>query len=77
MAYNMLQQAAFKRTEHLVIEAGVDTEGALVIELPKELLLILQNLIGVDDSEGEGVDPLAYLLAWLVTFDLFVDAVSG
>jgi len=84
MAYNMLQQAAFKRTEHLVVEAGVDTEGTLVIELPKELLDILQSVVGVGvevvgeddrDGQGMGMDPLAWLLAWLVTFDLFTDAV--
>ncbi|KIJ37270.1 hypothetical protein M422DRAFT_33818 [Sphaerobolus stellatus SS14] len=72
MAYNMLQQAAFRRTEHLVIEAGVDTEDTLTIELPKELLVILQDLVSNEETEGQ--DPLAYLLAWLLTFDLFIDA---
>lgn len=74
MAYHMLQLAAFKRTEHLVVEAGVDAENILIFELPKELLVILQTVVSLDDIEGQ--DPLTYLLAWLLLFDLFSDAVG-
>ena len=60
MAYHLLNAAARKRTEHLVIEAGVDVESAVKIDLPDELIAILQtDLMG--DSEGlwhEQVMPL-------------------
>jgi len=42
MAYQHLRQAAKKRTEHLVIEAGVDTEQTFKAELPPELIEIMQ-----------------------------------
>lgn len=45
MAYQFLQGAARKRTEHLVIEAGVDTEDTFKAELPFEILGILQRTI--------------------------------
>jgi hypothetical protein len=45
MAYQFLQGAARKRTEHLVIEAGVDTEDTFKAELPLEILGILQRTI--------------------------------
>ena len=53
MAFQFLQQAARKRTEHLVIEAGVDTEGTFKADLPVELLDMLQRTI----SSGEAAVP--------------------
>ena len=58
MAYQFLQGAAKKRTEHLVIEAGVDTEGTARADLPLEILEILQRNIRPgetieSDQEGQ------------------------
>ncbi|KAI6007010.1 hypothetical protein EDD15DRAFT_2190650 [Pisolithus albus] len=52
MGYHLLQSAASKFTEHLVIEAGVDTEGIFKCELPEELLAVLRQDLGI----GEGFD---------------------
>lgn len=57
-AYNILQMAARKRTEHLVIEAGVDTESNVKATLPLELLDIIQrhvNFTNIDDEDEEQV----------------------
>lgn len=43
MAYQFLQGAAKKRTEHLVIEAGVDSEGTITADLPLEILDVIQR----------------------------------
>ncbi|EEB98781.1 hypothetical protein MPER_01656, partial [Moniliophthora perniciosa FA553] len=75
MAYQLLQQAAKKHTEHLVIEAGVDTEDKFKAELPPELVVILQQSLNVDYSEEvEQEQPVfGYLLGWMLLFDLFID----
>jgi E3 ubiquitin-protein ligase listerin len=77
MAYQMLQQAAATRTEHLVVEAGVDSENMTDIDLPRELVVLLQSNVTVDDTNAGGQNPLAYLLSWMTMFDLFIDAVSS
>ena len=92
-----MQAAAKKRTEYFVIEAAVDTEGAVKAELPNELMMILQRGIrfgfNVDEDIGGGEEDgggeetrmeeedqnrhlFGYLLAWMLVFDLFQDAVS-
>ncbi|KAG6883963.1 hypothetical protein C0993_002463 [Termitomyces sp. T159_Od127] len=43
MAYHFLTLAAKKRTEYLVIEVGVDAEGAAKMDLSEELLGLLQR----------------------------------
>lgn len=44
MAYVLLLRAARKRTEYLVVEAGVDTSSEVTkFELPQELLHVLQT----------------------------------
>jgi hypothetical protein len=43
LAYRLLSVAAKKRTEHFVIEAGVDTEESFKGHIPLELLDILQQ----------------------------------
>jgi E3 ubiquitin-protein ligase listerin len=58
MAYQFLRGTAKKRTEHLVIEAGVDTEGTVKADLPAEILDILQRTISsgqtaVLEQEGQ------------------------
>ena len=91
-AYQILQLAAKKRTEYFVIEAAVDTEGAVQAELPIELMAIVQRDMqfgfGLDGGEGGGEEEEAmreeeqnhhlfgYLLAWMLIFDLFQDAVG-
>jgi hypothetical protein len=49
MAYQLLHQAAKKRTEYLVIEFAVDTEGTVEAQLPAELIDILQQTLNPGD----------------------------
>ena len=53
MAYQVLQGAAAKRTEHLVIESAVDTEDEFKAELPAELLELLSRLVDPEDAEQD------------------------
>ena len=53
MAYQVLQGAAAKRTEHLVIESAVDTEDEFKAELPAELLELLSRLVDAEDAEQD------------------------
>jgi len=52
MAYDMLRVAAKKRTEYLIIEAGVDTDSTVQCELPMELLSLLRQPIDGIDIES-------------------------
>lgn len=88
MGYNLLHKAARKRTEHFVIESAVDTEDSISAELPAELLAILQSgLILAEELQESELDFAdinssklheisGYLLAWMIMFDLFIEAVS-
>lgn len=53
MAYEILREAAHKRTEHLVIEAGVDTESVVRSTLPWELVSLLQQSLDIVDVEED------------------------
>ncbi len=53
MAYELLQEAARKRTEHLVIEAGLDTESVVKSLLPWELVSLLQQSLDIVDIEED------------------------
>ena len=53
MAYELLREAAHKRTEHLVIEAGVDTESVVRSLLPWELVSLLQQSLDIVDVEED------------------------
>ena len=53
MAYELLREAAHKRTEHLVIEAGVDTESIVRSLLPLELISLLQRTLDIVDVEED------------------------
>lgn len=53
MAYELLREAAHKRTEHLVIEAGVDTESVVKSVLPWELVSLLQQSLDIVDVEED------------------------
>ncbi|EJD05481.1 uncharacterized protein FOMMEDRAFT_103536 [Fomitiporia mediterranea MF3/22] len=73
MAYEPLFRAARKRTEYLVVEAAVETSNEMSsYEIPPELLQVLQDALEPDD----GSDPktFAYLLGWMIIFDLFDEA---
>ncbi|KAG2132698.1 uncharacterized protein EDB93DRAFT_1323055 [Suillus bovinus] len=86
MGYSLLHKAARKRTEYFVIESAVDTEDSVSAEIPVELLAILQSNLtlaeGFHDSESDDVEidlselhtVSGYLLAWMIVFDLFIDA---
>jgi E3 ubiquitin-protein ligase listerin len=54
MAYRLLQTSAKKRTEDLVIEAGVATDTSIILNLPLELVDFLQRDIDVEEViEGD------------------------
>jgi hypothetical protein len=85
MGYSLLHRAVRKRTEHFVIESAVDTEDNFSAEIPAELLAILQSNFtsaeAFDDYESDDKIDLSelykvsgYLLAWMIMFDLFIDA---
>ncbi|KAG6844999.1 hypothetical protein H0H87_001771 [Tephrocybe sp. NHM501043] len=76
MAYRFLAIAARKRTEFLVIEAGVDTEGVVDIRISEDLLNILQRSPGIEDGGLESSNVFGYLLGWMLLFDLFRESVN-
>lgn len=55
MIYPFLHEAAKKRTEYLVIEAGVDTDDAVEAQLPTELISILQQSSTLEGDDQEHV----------------------
>jgi E3 ubiquitin-protein ligase listerin len=75
MAYEMLQRAARKRTEQVVVEAGVDSEGTYEPRLPAELLTIIVEQQLPEVAEVSTRRDFGYLLAWMLVFDLFSGAV--
>lgn len=50
MAYQLLYESARKYTEHMVIEAAVDSEAAMSPALPEELIGILQQYLDLDGN---------------------------
>ncbi|KAJ7669444.1 hypothetical protein DFH06DRAFT_1321521 [Mycena polygramma] len=77
MTYQLLTVAARKRTEHFVIEAGVDVDAVVKADLPIELLDILQTTLNFGQGDLLDLDEsivFGYLLGWMVVLDLFVDA---
>ncbi|GBE89079.1 hypothetical protein SCP_1500820 [Sparassis crispa] len=75
MGHRLLHEAARKYTEHLVIEAAVDSETTLRPELPLELVHILQRNLNYEDPvEHDDQQLSGYLLAWMIVFDLFTNA---
>ncbi|KAJ7512370.1 hypothetical protein B0H11DRAFT_479514 [Mycena galericulata] len=77
MTYQLLGVAARKRTEHFVIEAGVDVDAVVKADLPLELLDILQTSLNFDQGDLLDLEEstvFGYLLGWMVVFDLFTDA---
>ncbi|KAI0263034.1 hypothetical protein BC834DRAFT_828029 [Gloeopeniophorella convolvens] len=77
MAYELLREAAHKRTEHLVIEAGVDTEEIVKSLLPLELVSLLQqslDAVDVEEDPGSVGRTFGSLLSWMIVFDLYTNA---
>lgn len=76
MAYQLLHKSAKKRTEYIVIEAGVSAPDSDSIkpELPPELIAFLQRSINEEDPDAP--PTFGYLLGWMSVFDLFMGAVS-
>ena len=85
MAYQLLHEAAKKYTEHLVIEAAVDVEGTMKIELPIELLDILQRNLNQEDFDEFGqvmrswnsFNCLAHRCTGVVWLPAWLDGCSG
>lgn len=50
MAYQLLHASAKRRTEYLVIEAGVSSDATIKLELPSELVDFLQRDIDVEEE---------------------------
>ena len=76
MAYQLLHKSAKKRTEYIVIEAGVSAPDSDSIkpELPPALIAFLQRSINEEDPDAP--PTFGYLLGWMSVFDLFMGAVS-
>lgn len=77
LAHQLMRKGAKKRTEYVVIEAGVSVPDSDSIkpELPPELIAFLQQ--STDEDDPDAPPTFGYLLGWVSVFDLFVDAVSG
>ena len=78
MAYRLLREAAHKRTEHMVVEASIDSDEPVQLDLPAELVQLLQNSFLEEDTDERAHDHdlFGYLLGWMLVFDLFTNAVS-
>ncbi|KZT68385.1 hypothetical protein DAEQUDRAFT_727954 [Daedalea quercina L-15889] len=75
MAYRLLHEAARKYTEHMVIEAAVESEDPVRIELPLELIQILQRDLALEEDLDFGYQHSpCYFLAWMLAFDHFANA---
>lgn len=64
MSYKILQTSADKFTEHLVLEASVESEASVPLDLPLELVQLLQSSLpdeDVSDSVREQVSGYASL----------------
>ena len=75
-AYPLLRAAAERRTEWLVVEAAIEPaegEERALGALPEELLALL----GAYDADDEDIGRvwLSPLLAWMLVFDSYEDAV--
>ena len=55
MAYRMLNEAAAKRTEYVVVEAAMDSEVPSAPELPMELVVLLQQEVFQEEEAEENL----------------------
>jgi hypothetical protein len=77
MAYDLLREAAHKRTEHLVIEAGVDTESVVKSLLPEELVSLLQQSLEIMDIEEDPSSVRHGSRRWLSSTNSVVENVRN
>lgn len=71
MTYQLLQEAAKKYTEHMVIEAAVDSEPTVKIEMPAELLILLQRRINQEeDLEQNGQVGTPHIISYSRLFTI-------
>jgi hypothetical protein len=59
VAYLFLRNAAKRRTEYLVIEAGVDAEAIVKADLPSNILDILQRDVELELTDTEATVSVA------------------
>lgn len=88
-AHELLHHASKPYTENVVLEAELSTDTNVKPALPNELMRIIEeNEVESDKvwiptgKYWNSVDlliqsVLSHLLAWMIVFDLFTDAVSG
>lgn len=60
-SYSLLHQTAKPRTEHLIIEAGVDSSSDFTPELPPELLSVIDRSLNYDHSRESQVNDVILL----------------
>ena len=61
MSYKILQQSAAKYTEYLVLEASVESETTVPLNLPPELVELLQSSMPDEDSVDSGREQVRLL----------------
>lgn len=55
MAFSIIQPATQKFTEHVVIEAAIETSDETTIDLPIELLEVIRKALETDDLQQDNV----------------------
>ncbi|GAA5950000.1 hypothetical protein JCM21900_001361 [Sporobolomyces salmonicolor] len=69
-SYDLLRRVIGKHVGDLVVEVELDQEGETRVELPGELVRLLERKVqGAEEAEAS-----SYLLAWLTTFAFFEHA---
>lgn len=61
VSYKILQMSASKYTEHLVLEASVESESTVPLELPAELVQLLQNSLAEDEVSDNVREQVIYI----------------
>ncbi|GJE86513.1 hypothetical protein PsYK624_025930 [Phanerochaete sordida] len=76
MSYKILQASAAKYTEHLVLEASVESEDTISFDLPLELVQLLQSSLPDEELDQTAREQkiFGHMLAWMLIFDLFHNA---
>ena len=65
MSYSLLHQAAKPRTEYLIIEAGVDSSSETKLELPSELLSVVEHVFDQNHIQDGEVYFSQLMLAFI------------
>ncbi|GAA5859119.1 hypothetical protein JCM1840_003760 [Sporobolomyces johnsonii] len=69
-SYDLLRRVIVKHVGDLVVEVELDQEGETRVELPEELVRLLERQVeGAEEAEAS-----SYLLAWLTAFAFFEQA---